>query len=306
MNFTESLHLYLLHKKAIGLAISTLQNYERFVTNFFDFISENYQVDDVKKIDTVMVSTYIVSLSKRMKKVSVRDYFIAIKSLFGYLEHSNIISVNPFTNMKTPKKSRRIIPSFSPQDIKKILSAYDKNTFLGIRNYTIMATLFSTGIRKTELINLHLTNIFIDSNLITIVGKGDKERVIPLSPVYKKILLTYLRKRHNYIKERNERDTGFLFINNRCEKIGQGVIEKLFYDLRCDYSFSKTRVSAHTFRHTFAKTFILNGGDVFTLQKILGHEDITTTRIYIDLNKNEIKAQNDKFNPLDNPSWQYY
>ena len=112
--------------------------------------------------------------------------------------------------------------------------------------------------------------------------------------------------RNEYITEKSLNQSRFYFITRTGNKINRDNIEWLFIKIKNSYNIQGDRFSAHTFRHTFAKTYLLNGGDIFSLQKILGHEKIETTRQYIDLNETEIKIQNEKYNPLDNTRWQYY
>lgn len=132
-----------------------------------------------------------------MKKISVRNYYKVVRVYFNFLYNEKYIAQNPIINIKTPKVTKNIISFFKEKDIDIIFTAYDKNTFLGYRNYTLKVIFFSTGVRKNELLNLQCSNIFFENDIISIIGKGDKERIIPLSPVYCRILITYMKKEKN-------------------------------------------------------------------------------------------------------------
>jgi len=169
-----------------------------------------------------------------------------------------------------------------------------------------MCVLFGTGMRRSELLGLSVLDVHFDENLITVLGKGNKERSIPMSAYLKRVLKKYLVLRESLCKEQVATFTPALIVNQKGDKLTVHGIDTVFRQLKENLQIPKGRLSPHTWRHTFAKSFLLNGGDVFSLQRILGHEDISTTQIYIEYTLSELKVQNDKFNPLDNSRWQYY
>ncbi len=172
-----------------------------------------------------------------------------------------------------------------------------------MRNYCIMCLLFSTGIRKTELSNLTIADINITNDLIRIDGKGQKERFAPIGRVFKRILTKYISMREEYLKGDSCK---WLFITPRdTRRMTTSCMAVLFQKLKKTLKMTGEKVSCHTWRHTFAKTYLLNGGDIFSLQKILGHADIATTKNYLHLNEKEVKIQHARFNPLDNKDWLY-
>ncbi len=290
----------------MNLALSTIHGYNRTLADFFVYLYKQDKSYCIENVTTENILEYLASLRRRISPVSVRDYYRVLRVFFRYLYSSRYITVNPIAVIKQPKVSKKIIPSFTNKEIQRILDCYDKNTFLGFRNYVIMVTFFSTGIRKTELQRLKMSDVILDADYIVINGKGSKQRHIPISPVFKRIIEKYLKKRKEHLREQQALECHSFFITSKGTALGTGALDRLFYNLKETLKGSTTRVSAHTWRHTFAKTFLLNGGDIFTLQRLLGHEDVTTTRVYIDLNASELKVQNDRYNPLDNTRWLYY
>lgn len=240
----------------------------------------------------------------RVKPVTVLGRLRALRVFFNFLVDEGVLMVSPVAAIRKPKVPKYVIKVFSKEDINAVLAAFPLDTFIGFRNYFIMATLFSTGMRRGELLDIRVYNIRFDNNVILVNGKGSKERLLPLSPLYKKTLTKYLKLRTEYL--RGAERSPFLIINRYGYQLSIGGLNSVFGSLKEITALKGVRVSAHTWRHTFAKLYLLNGGDLFSLQRILGHEDITTTRIYVDMNLKDVKQQNDKFNPLDNARWQYY
>lgn len=290
---------------ALNLQNSTIEQYKSVIENFFDFI-DIYDLKDIENIRETHIMEFLVSKKNKVRKITVKGYFVILKVFFNYLYHENFISHNIMGNMKKPKVPKYKVKVFSNEEIKLILNYFDKSTFIGFRNYAIMCILFSTGMRKGELCNMYCTDIMFESGVINIIGKGDKQRHIPISPTLRKILLKYFKMRNEYIVNKGLLQNKFFIISKTGNKMQPDNVTLIFYTIKNSYKIQSDRFSAHTFRHTFAKTYLLNGGDIFSLQKILGHEKIETTRQYINLNETEIKIQNEKYNPLDNTRWQYY
>ena len=200
---------------------------------------------------------------------------------------------------------KRFARTFTGQEVDKILRAFDKDTFIGFRNYVIVCVLLSTGMRKSELLDMSMLNVHFDVGVISVIGKGNKQRNIPLSPLLKRLLKQYFARRTEYCSE-VDYSTSALWLSRGGTALTISGVNGLFRDLKKNLDIPTKRLSAHTFRHTFAKSFLLNGGDVFTLQRLLGHADIATTQIYIDYTEKELKVQNNQYNPLDNTRWYYY
>ena len=245
-------------------------------------------------------------LHKKYSPVTVTDRFIALKAFINYLASSGYLIVSPITGIKKPKIPKVHARTFTNKEIQLLLNAFpDREDFIQYRNHVIMCILFGTGMRKAELLGLTVLDIHLDICIISVIGKGNKEREIPISPVLKRVLKRYLSLREMYCKS-TVYNSSFLIITKAGNKLSVSGLDEIFRRLKNELDIPKGRLSPHTFRHSFAKAWLLNNGSLILLQQILGHEDIATTRIYVDYTSAEIRVQNDRFNPLDNSKWSYY
>ena len=289
----------------MNLADETIRIYDCMLTRFNKYLVEN-NVQELEQVDKEFMQGYLSYLSANVRKSSVRDYYTALNTFFNYLASNNLLPVNPLLGVAKPKGSKRLARSFTPQELRSMFDTVDKSTFLGFRDYTILSILLGTGIRKSELIGIKNLDIYLEISMIKIIGKGDKQRNIPLTEILRKIIVKYLKLRMEYITENKLTTSSYLIINRNGNRLGLSGIDSLFKRIKSYSGVVGERVSSHTIRHTFAKSFLLNGGDIFTLQRLMGHEDISTTKKYISLNDNDIRVQNDRYNPLENDRWRYF
>ena len=305
MLFVESLNIFYRQCLLRSLSDRTIENYKNYLLELNKYLKKN-DIEQVEDIRPQTIEDFFIFKKNTCSPCTLKYYFIALSACFKCLVKNDIIPMSPMEKMERPKVPKNIIQSFSKEEVQTILSMYDKSSFIGMRNYTIMCLLFSAGIRRAELLRLKLIDVNIDIGLLTVLGKGNKYRNVPVSTVLKKVLKIYLKKREEYLRTNRLLDSKYLIINNQGQGFTASGLGNIFHKMKQDKRQWTTRVSAHTFRHTFAKFYLLNGGDVFSLQKLLGHEDLESTKIYIDLNEQEVKAQNERYNPLDNTKWQYY
>ena len=279
------------------------------MTDYLLFLSQTKNIETIAETTNNTILQYLKSLrGKGLSPVTVSDRFIVLRVFYNFLVEWGYLEINPMEHLKKPKVPKRHARTFTTSEIMAILKSYDKTTFLGYRNYTIMSVLFSTGMRKTELLKLSVLDIHLqECFLVVLHGKGDKTREIPIGLSLRRILKKYLRDREEVLQEHSSFTPQFLvtFTGKPLTASGLDTVFKHLKESMKGLGIPASRLSAHTWRHTFAKAFLLNGGDLFTLQKILGHEDVSTTKIYVEYTNKEMKVQNDKYNPLDNHQWQY-
>lgn len=309
LSVQESLNVFYRHCISSNLAVSTIDNYRRSLVPYMLFLTQEEHIETIDKTTPDSVLKYLEYLRKRnLAGVTIADKYMVLKVFYNFLTEWEYIAENPMKHIRKPKYQKKHARTFSTQEVLEILKSFDKNTFIGYRNYMLMCLLFSTGMRKTEAMKLSVTDIHIHEGFLVVQhGKGDKSREIPLGVSLRRILKRYLRERETVLQERGA-FTPRLLITYYGTPLGNGGIDTVFKYLKehlKGLGIPEKRLSAHTWRHTFAKTFLLNGGDLFTLQKILGHEDVSTTRIYVEYTNKEMKVQNEKYNPLDNHQWQY-
>lgn len=311
MNYLQATQEYLRDCLVRGLSQETLALYERRLHDLAETLikgglgktSKDIEIGD---ITSSVIRYHFVLLKERMQIITLKSHYTCLHSFFAFLEKEEIISVNIMDKIDKPKINDKEIQAFSKEDIAKLLSVFDKGTFTGYRNYCITCLLFSTGLRRGEAVRIKLNDIHFDINIIKVIGKGGKFRNVPIGDTLRKVLNKYIHIRNNYVKEKSLNSSPYLFITKYTgDKMRVDALSEIYNTVGKEEGMKGVRVSPHTFRHTFAKFFLLNGGDIFSLQKIMGHSDISMTKKYVNLNINDIRVQNDKYNPLDNESWRY-
>ena len=305
MNFSECQKHIINRCLALNLSGQTLHKYSIVLKRFQKFLLAN-SLTCVEEITAHDIRGHLSELYETMDAISVKNHYMALSTFFSYLHREEIIKKNPIDKVIKPKITKKILPAFSKADIHTLLNAFDRSTFLGFRNYTLMCVFFATGARRGAVSRMKIEDMRFDINIVKVTEKGNIQRNLPLTDTLRKVLIKYIKVRSQYIKERGLVESPYLFITNQGARMQENAISNLFCKVAKEVNINGVRVSAHTWRHTFAKFFLLNGGDVFTLQKLLGHSDIKVTKQYIDLNEKEIKIQNDKFNPFENDYWEYY
>lgn len=210
-----------------------------------------------------------------------------IKAFYKYLLLEDIITEDPTQLLESPRLKRSLPDTLNPDEVRKIIDSVDLSKENGERNKAIIETLYSCGLRVSELINLKISNLYFKEEFIRIVGKGDKERLVPISKKAIKQLQIYLEniRIHLSIKSGQE---DFVFLNKRGSQLSRVMIFIIIKDLidRCGI---KKKISPHTFRHSFASHLVEGGADLRAVQEMLGHESITTTEIYTHLDRNYLK-----------------
>ncbi len=218
-----------------------------------------------------------------------------IKAFYKYLIMEDYLKVNPTELIESPKIGLKLPDTLSLIEIDKLISAVDLSTKQGERNRAIIETLYSCGLRVSELTSLQLSNIHFKEGYLKVIGKGDKERLAPIGGRAIKYLTLYINevRNHQTIKKGHE---DFVFLNNRGAKLTRVMIFLIIQKLTEEIGLKK-KISPHTFRHSFATHLIEGGADLRAVQEMLGHESITTTEIYTHLDKEYLRSNIIQFHP---------
>ena len=275
-------------------SISAYINDIRKLTSFL--ISSNKKKIKYSDIDSNLINQFIEYLYKLGISPHTQSRIISgIKSFFGYLILEEKISVNPTELVESPKLNKKLPDTLNFDDIDKMFLSIQMNSYEGTRNRAILETLYSCGLRVSELINITFQNLFLDIGFIKVIGKGSKERLVPIGSQAIKYINLY---NENYRKNMNVKkgNEGYLFLNRRGSKISRNMIFIIVKTISVNLNFKKN-VSPHTFRHSFATHMIEGGADLRAVQEMLGHESITTTEIYTHLNKEYLREVVNKFHP---------
>jgi site-specific recombinase XerD len=228
---------------------------------------------------------------------SVNCYVRSVRVFFSWLVSEEIIAAHPFERVKIPKVSKKIMPTFSAPQIQLLLDAMDTGNAQGQRNYTIILTLLDTGLRISELLGLQLADLQLNDGVLKVLGKGNKERLIPIGKQVQRLLWHYI----NHCRPVPARPKGdFLFLTDDGHPLTRGRVEKIMTVKGRKAGLAGIRCSPHTLRHTAAVTFLRNGGDVFALQRLLGHTNLEMTRRYCQLADTDVKKAHLTASPVDN------
>ncbi|MEQ8687234.1 MAG: site-specific tyrosine recombinase XerD [Imperialibacter sp.] len=218
-----------------------------------------------------------------------------LKAYFRFLLNEGDIQKDPMVLIESPKIGRKLPDTLDYNEIEQLLAAIDLSTPEGMRNRTILETLYGSGLRVSELVGLKRENVFLDVDFLRVLGKGSKERLVPLGSDSKKYLTMYMNevRVHIPIKPGNE---AFVFLNRRGSKLSRVMVFMVIKDLAAKIGLKK-KISPHTFRHSFATHLIEGGADLRAVQEMLGHESITTTEIYTHLDRDYLRQVITQFHP---------
>ncbi|MBP7463363.1 MAG: site-specific tyrosine recombinase XerD [Bacteroidales bacterium] len=219
----------------------------------------------------------------------------ALKSFFRFLEIEGIIQNDPSLLLETPKIGRKLPVVLSLDEIDAMIRAIDVSKPLGHRNRAMLETLYSCGLRVSELVNLKISNCYFNEDFIRVTGKGSKERLIPISPRAKNEIGYYFTSYRNHISPAKGHED-FVFLNIRGKKLTRVMVFTIIKDLTAICGIAKT-VSPHTFRHSFATHLIEGGADLRAVQEMLGHESILTTEIYTHIDREYLREAIIQFHP---------
>lgn len=280
-----------------SLSNNSIDAYLLDIRKLTSFISENYSTSlSIENINVSIIESFIKHLFKSESSTYSQARIVSgLKSFFNYLLLEEKIDINPMELIDAPKLVRKLPETLSIQEIEIIIDAIDLDSKEGMRNKAILETLYSCGLRVSELVNLKVQNLFLDIGFIKVLGKGMKERLVPIGTKAAECISLYMNEYRKSINI-SEGFEGYLFINRRGKNLTRNMIFIIIKDLVKKAGLNKN-ISPHTFRHSFATHLIEGGADLRAVQEMLGHESITTTEIYTHLNKNYLKEVVNKFHP---------
>lgn len=279
-----------------SLSENSLEAYLHDIQKFNDYLEVaglNIPPTDVKKDHIKKFLAYLAKLG--IAATSQARILSGIKAFYKYLMLEEIIDRDPSVEVHTPRVDRKIPDVLSLQEIEDLLAVIDLSTPEGARNRAMIEVLYSSGLRVTELIELKISNLYLDIGFLRIIGKANKERFVPIGREAAHYLTTYIEDiRSNVpIKPNNE---DFVFLNRRGTKISRVMVFMIIKDIAGQAGINKN-ISPHTFRHSFATHLILGGANIKAVQEMLGHENITTTEIYKHLDQDTLRQTLLEFHP---------
>ncbi|MFM6976617.1 MAG: site-specific tyrosine recombinase XerD [Sphingobacteriaceae bacterium] len=279
-----------------GVSANTLSSYFQDVAKLETFIRSEKSNKTLKEIDIQDLKEFIVWVNLQgMSAKSQARTLSGIKAFFRYLMQEELISADPSTLLQSPKLMRKLPDTLSLPEINSLIDAIDLSKPEGMRNKAILETLYGCGLRVSELVNLRISNLFLELDMLKITGKGNKERLVPIGSSAVKYLKIWLQEVRVHLKIKPDHQD-FLFLNRRGAPLSRVMVFIIINDLAANIGLKK-KISPHTFRHSFATHLIEGGADLRAVQEMLGHESITTTEIYTHLDKDYLRSTILQYHP---------
>lgn len=293
-SYKKGFKTYLTLEKS--LSPNSIEAYLRDLGLFQKFLDHDYPQIRLEIIDLTILRNFLKSIASLELAVTTQARIVSgIKSFFNYLELEEIITSNPTILLEAPKVPRTLPDVLSEEEVDRMLNNIDLSTKEGHRNRAIIEILYGCGLRVSELTNLEITNLFLDAGFIRIIGKGNKERLVPIGDEAIKYINLYLQYDRKLIKIKSGHEN-YLFLNKRGTSLSRVMIFYIIKDLAAISGIQKN-ISPHTLRHSFATHLVENGADIRAIQEMLGHESITTTEIYTHMDTKFLKETLDQYHP---------
>lgn len=266
-----------------GLSKNTIENYTFDIEKLVLFLNEKEIKISPIHISEETVQQFIYEMASQINPRSQSRLISGLKSFFNYLIFEDYRKDTPLELIEVPKTGRKLPDTLSTEEIDALIEAIDLSTLEGERNKAMLETLYSCGLRVSELISLKISDLFFEEGFIKITGKGNKQRFVPVGKTTIKFITTYVNQIRVHIAvQKNFEDT--LFLNRRGKQLTRAMIFTIIKNLASAINLNKT-ISPHTFRHSFATHLLENGADLRSIQLMLGHESITTTEVYMHLDR---------------------
>ncbi|KJS06958.1 MAG: integrase [Flavobacteriales bacterium BRH_c54] len=280
-----------------SLAKNSVEAYIADVEKLFQYLDMSEIHLAPEKVTQKHVESFLKWVSEIGLNARSQSRIISgIKAFYNYLLLEEIITVSPVELIETPKIGRKLPEVLTIEEIDKIIAVIDLSTPEGLRNKAILETLYSCGLRVSELIGLQISHLLLDEGFVRVVGKGDKERITPIGGAAIKHITIYIEHVRNHLPKIDKASEDILFLNRRGKQLTRVMIFTIIKKLTQQAGINKT-VSPHTFRHSFATHLVDGGADLRAVQEMLGHESITTTEIYTHLDSDYLRQSILDFHP---------
>lgn len=279
-----------------SLSENSVQAYLRDIDKLTEFLQAKKNLKSPNEVELKDLQKFVRwAAESEMSDTSQARMISGIRSFYKYCLLEKISKKDPTLLLETPKLKRALPDVLGFEEIEKIISQIDLSKPEGGRNKAILETMYSCGLRVSEIVNLKISQLYLDTGFIRVVGKGDKERLVPIGRSASKYIKIYLKdiRVHVEVKQGNE---DYLFLNKHGSKLSRIMIFFIIKELVKKAGIKKT-ISPHTFRHSFATHLIEGGADLRAVQEMLGHESITTTEIYTHLDRNFLRKTLEQFHP---------
>ncbi len=292
ISFDDAIRLFIQDMEIRNLSNNSIKWYRNRLKKFMEVLPDDVKVPDDIRPEHIKNFILTYRQTENWADSTVNGGLRAVRTFLNYCYNEGLIKQDIGGTIKLIKEKQKVIETFTREQIKLLLKQPDLKTFVGLRDLTILMLMIETGIRISELVGIGLYDVNWREGLILVDGKGNKQRQVPIQ-------LTMIQQLQKYVNIRGDLDTKALFVTLYNKPVSIRHIQDQIKDYGQRAKIENVRISPHTFRHTFAKFYIQNGGDVFTLQKILGHTTLTMVRKYVNFFDLEVKQAHKKFSPIE-------
>lgn len=297
MKLTQALRAFSVNQTVErGLASLTVSAYSSDLNAFLAYVAEvgKIRVEEVTRQDVLNYMAHMLDQGlrprSRARKIS------AIRSFFGFLEEMNYVQVNPCALIESPTPAKSIPRYLEPEEVERLLAAPDRQSPEGVRNIAMLETIYATGLRVSELVNLTLRQVNLEVGIVTVMGKGSKERVVPMGIPASRAIMYYIDTARPLLLLSRGGRSAYMFVTRRGGPMTRVGFWKIIKNTALKAGIEKD-ISPHTLRHSFATHLVQNDADLRWVQLMLGHADISTTEIYTHVAKSRLKQTHAKYHP---------
>ncbi|KUG25876.1 tyrosine recombinase xerd [hydrocarbon metagenome] len=278
-----------------NLSENTVKSYKSDLISFLNFLEEE-KIVDLSEVDHKLIGRFMQLLkSEGLSSSSASRYLSTLRGFFSYLSSNYYIKKDPTERVSSAKIVRKLPAVLSFNEIEMILDKPNVGDKLGLRDKSILELLYSSGLRVSELIELKIVDLFLQDDVIRVIGKGSKQRIVPIGSSAVQWLNEYMIHSRPFL-EKKTKSKNYIFLNTRGSKLSRMGIWKIVDRYTKEAGIDK-EVHPHTFRHSFATHLLEGGADLRSVQEMLGHSDISTTQIYTHIDREYIKQVHRDFHP---------
>lgn len=288
---TEATNGFLASCKARNLSPQTYDYYRHRLTAFAKFLEANGGDKAAAEVTTADVRAFLTQQLEENSPTTASHSYTALSAFYKHLEREGYVNQNVMARVEKPKRRKTLIQTLSAAQVEALLRTCVGRGFYAVRDRAALLALLDTGLRASELCGLELDDLSLEEQTMLVLGKGDKERVVPFGASVKSALVSYLNKRGD--------DAGAVFVNHFGEPLTRYGLRGMVIRRGQEGGITGVRLSPHTLRHTMAVSYLRAGGDVFSLQKLLGHSDLSMTRKYAELSEQDVLEKHRRFSPMD-------
>lgn len=279
------------------LSPATVETYGSVLREFHSFISDNYNIDSPMKVDPLIVRAYLGRLYERNEAASIAKKLAALRSFFTFLKRKDLIEQNPASNIRTPKVKRKLPHFVSVDEATRMAEQGWDDSPHSARDKAIVELLYGCGLRVSELVSLNVDTIDMAAARMRVIGKGNKERVVPVGSMAMKAVNMWMNKRMSILRNERQADSRALFINRDGDRLNVRSVQRMIHK-RGILTGTREAMHPHALRHSFATHLLDGGADLRIIQELLGHASLSTTQKYTHVSMDGLSRVYDAAHPL--------